>query len=52
MTKYSNLLILRTMSKSFGIAGLRVGYLLGNANLVLNLKIACHFRKSSKHCFV
>ncbi len=28
------------MSKSFGIAGLRVGYLLGNANLVLNLKKA------------
>ncbi|MCL4343793.1 MAG: aminotransferase class I/II-fold pyridoxal phosphate-dependent enzyme [Nitrososphaerota archaeon] len=38
--KYNNLIILRTMSKSFGIASLRVGYLLANANLTLNLKKA------------
>ncbi|MEM0097387.1 MAG: aminotransferase class I/II-fold pyridoxal phosphate-dependent enzyme [Conexivisphaerales archaeon] len=40
INKYNNLLILRTMSKSFGIAGLRIGYLLGDANLTLNLKKA------------
>jgi len=36
--KYENLLILRTLSKSFGLAGLRVGYLVSNAVLSANLK--------------
>jgi histidinol-phosphate aminotransferase len=38
--KYDNLLILRTLSKSFGLAGLRVGYLVSNAELSTNLKKA------------
>ncbi len=38
--KYDNLLILRSMSKSFGIASLRVGYMLGNAEIITNLKKA------------
>jgi len=31
---YENLLITRTFSKAFGLAGLRIGYLLGNENLI------------------
>ena len=33
-TRYSNVLIARTMSKAFGMAGLRVGYAIGNSALV------------------
>lgn len=33
-TRYSNVLITRTMSKAFGMAGLRVGYAIGNPALV------------------
>ncbi len=32
--RYHNLLVLRTMSKAFGLAGARVGYALGNPDLV------------------
>ena len=38
--KYDNLLILRSMSKSFGIASLRVGYMIGDAEIISNLKKA------------
>jgi len=34
LNRYPNLVILRTFSKAFGLAGLRVGYLLGNPEVV------------------
>ena len=34
VTRYSNVLITRTMSKAFGMAGLRIGYAIGNPALV------------------
>lgn len=34
LKKHNNLLILRTFSKGYGLAGLRLGYLLGNAGLI------------------
>lgn len=34
LDKYENLIILRTLSKAFGLAGLRVGYLIGNPKLI------------------
>ena len=33
VTKYDNLVILRTMSKAFGLAGARIGYLISQENL-------------------
>ncbi|MDY0059973.1 MAG: histidinol-phosphate transaminase [Myxococcota bacterium] len=35
---YRNLIVTRTFSKSFGIAGLRVGYLMANAEVVQELR--------------
>lgn len=35
---YPNLIVLRTFSKAFGLAGLRVGYLLGHSSVVNELK--------------
>ena len=35
--KFSNLIILRTFSKSFGLAGLRAGYLMSNKKLIREL---------------
>lgn len=32
--KYPNLAVVRTLSKSYGLAGLRVGYVLGDADLI------------------
>jgi len=37
MLRHSNLVILRTFSKAFSLAGLRVGYLLGDAEVVREL---------------
>lgn len=34
LDKFENLIILRTLSKAFGLAGLRVGYLIGNPKLI------------------
>lgn len=34
VSRYSNVLVTRTMSKAFGMAGLRVGYAIGNPALV------------------
>ncbi len=39
-TKYENLLVLRTFSKAFGMAGLRAGYCMGNARLLKWLRAA------------
>jgi histidinol-phosphate aminotransferase len=33
VTKYDNLVVLRTMSKAFGLAGARIGYLISQENL-------------------
>lgn len=41
LKKYKNLIISRTFSKAFGLAGLRVGYIISNLNLaklIFNLK--------------
>ncbi|MDO9629832.1 MAG: histidinol-phosphate transaminase [Acholeplasmataceae bacterium] len=35
--EYPNLVVLRTMSKAFGLAGIRLGYLLGNQNIIETL---------------
>ena len=35
--KYKNLIIARTFSKSFGLAGIRMGYLVANTNVAKNL---------------
>uniref|UniRef100_A0A7J3V0C7 histidinol-phosphate transaminase n=1 Tax=Candidatus Methanosuratincola petrocarbonis (ex Vanwonterghem et al. 2016) TaxID=1867261 RepID=A0A7J3V0C7_9CREN len=39
-TQYENLLVLRTFSKAFGMAGLRAGYCVGNARLLKWLRAA------------
>ncbi|MBC7127033.1 MAG: histidinol-phosphate transaminase [Candidatus Methanosuratincola petrocarbonis] len=39
-TQHENLLVLRTFSKAFGMAGLRVGYCIGNAKLLEWLRAA------------
>jgi histidinol-phosphate aminotransferase len=38
---YPNLVVLRTFSKAYGLAGLRVGYLVGAADVVMQLRKAC-----------
>jgi len=40
INKYDNLLILKTFSKMYGIAGLRVGYAMGSVDLISNLEKA------------
>ena len=37
INKYENLVVLRTMSKAFGLAGIRLGYLLGNTTIIETL---------------
>ncbi|HEY5506669.1 MAG TPA: histidinol-phosphate transaminase [Coriobacteriia bacterium] len=37
MERHPNLVILRTFSKAFSLAGLRVGYILGNEDVILEL---------------
>lgn len=39
-TKYHNLLVLRTFSKAFGLAGLRIGYGIGNSEIIEWLRAA------------
>ena len=36
--KYGNLIIIRTFSKEFGLAGLRLGYIISNTEIIRNLK--------------
>lgn len=38
---FPNLVVLRTFSKAYGLAGLRVGYLVGAADIVTRLRKAC-----------
>ncbi len=38
--KYENLFVTRTLSKAYGLAGLRVGFLIGNENVMKQLKQA------------
>lgn len=38
--KYKNLVVLRTFSKGFGLAGLRLGYMVSNPSRISNLKVA------------
>jgi histidinol-phosphate aminotransferase len=38
LERYPNLLILKTFSKAFGLAGLRIGYLIGDPMLIVELK--------------
>ncbi|MEO0094358.1 MAG: histidinol-phosphate transaminase [candidate division WOR-3 bacterium] len=40
LNKFKNLLILRTFSKAFGLAGIRLGYLLGNYKIVKEISKA------------
>ncbi len=39
--QFDNLVILRTLSKAYGLAGIRLGYLLGNEKLIEQFKIRC-----------
>jgi histidinol-phosphate aminotransferase len=41
LNQYPNLLILRTFSKAFGMAGLRVGFLLGHPSLLSEIQKVC-----------
>src|SRR5262249_8930638 len=36
--RYQNMLVLRTLSKSYALAGLRIGYALGNPGLIASLE--------------
>lgn len=38
ISKYSNLLITRTFSKAFALAGLRIGYVLGQEDLLMEMR--------------
>lgn len=40
LSTYQNLVILRTFSKAYGLAGLRVGYAIANAELITKLDVA------------
>ncbi len=40
LASYDNLIVTRTMSKAFGLAGFRVGYGLGNARLIASVESA------------
>lgn len=39
-TKYDNLIVLRTFSKAYGLAGLRIGYAVGSSEVISYLKAA------------
>lgn len=39
LSEYSNLILLRTFSKAYGLAGLRIGYGIANENLIAKLEV-------------
>ncbi|WP_077326681.1 histidinol-phosphate transaminase [Virgibacillus siamensis] len=39
LSEYKNLLVLRTFSKAYGLAGLRIGYAIGNSELTAKLDV-------------
>ena len=41
LAKFDNLIILRTLSKAFGLAGIRIGYLLGCEKLIAKFRLRC-----------
>ncbi|MEE4243801.1 MAG: aminotransferase class I/II-fold pyridoxal phosphate-dependent enzyme [Kangiellaceae bacterium] len=41
LKEYDNLIILRTLSKAFGLAGIRLGYLLSNSSLLEEFNSRC-----------
>jgi histidinol-phosphate aminotransferase len=41
LRQYDNLVILRTLSKAYGLAGIRLGYLLGSENLITQFDKRC-----------
>lgn len=41
LQQYDNLVILRTFSKAYGLAGIRLGYLLGSENLIEGFRERC-----------
>jgi histidinol-phosphate aminotransferase len=45
VNKYSNLMVLRTFSKAFGLAGMRIGYLISSSSDIINamLMLRSHF---------
>ncbi|WP_251359377.1 aminotransferase class I/II-fold pyridoxal phosphate-dependent enzyme [Kangiella sp. TOML190] len=45
--EFNNLIVLRTLSKAYGLAAIRIGYMLGNKQLISNFKnIALPFNNS------
>jgi histidinol-phosphate aminotransferase len=42
LDRHANLVVVRTFSKAFGLAGLRVGYCLGHSNLIERLRAVSH----------
>jgi len=48
VSKYENLVVLRTLSKAWGLAGLRLGYLISNRNIINELlKVKAPFNVNS-----
>ncbi|MDQ7049094.1 MAG: aminotransferase class I/II-fold pyridoxal phosphate-dependent enzyme [Enterobacterales bacterium] len=41
LTQYDNLILLRTLSKAYGLAGIRVGYLLANESIIQQFNLRC-----------
>jgi len=41
LKQFDNLVILRTLSKAFGLAGIRLGYLLGAEQLIAQFRVRC-----------
>ena len=41
LPEYDNLVILRTFSKAYGLAGIRLGYILGNQELIEAFRVRC-----------
>src|SRR5690625_2558460 len=39
LSEYPNLILLRTFSKAYGLAGLRIGYGVANENLIAKLEV-------------